>query len=96
MGEAFPRILNRYIHVHEGLLAFLNILYGLSIDDVPLSDNTKKLGSILAVVGAIFVTLSFFVLMITSLSSIALPLRALGGLGLVVSILIFVVGELKK
>lgn len=96
MGESFPRVLNRYIHVHGGLLAFLNILYGLSIDDVPLSDNTKKLGSILAVIGAIFVTLSFFVLMTTSLSSISLPLRALGGLGLVVSILILVVGELKK
>ena len=96
MGESFPRILNRYIHVHGGLLAFLNILYGFSIDDVPLSDKTKKLGSILAVIGAIFVTLSFFVLMTPSVSSISLPLRVLGSLGLVVSILILVVGELKK
>ena len=96
MGEAFPRIANRLLHVHGGLLALFNIIYGLSIDDIPLKEKTKRMGSILAVVGAVFLTFAFFSLQITVLSAIGLPLRVLGGISLVVAILILVVGEFKK
>lgn len=96
MGEAFPRIANRLLHVHIGLLAFINILYGMSIDNVPLTEKTKKSGSILAVIGAILVSLAFFFLQVEPLSELGFPLRIIGGIGLVVSILILVVGELKK
>lgn len=96
MGHSFPRIVNRLVHVHAGLLAFLNIFYGMNIDSVPLNDKTRKLGSILAVVGTVFVTVAFYLFQFASLSAIALPLRILGGIGLVVAILILVVGEFKR
>ncbi len=82
--------------MHSGLLAILNIVYGLSIDNVALSDKTKKLGSILAVVGAILVTLGFYFIQVMSLSSLGFPFRILGGISLVVAIVIIAVGQLKK
>jgi len=96
MGEAFPRVANRLLHVHSGLLAFLNILYGLSIDNVPLTEKTKRLGSILAIAGAVLVTFGFYSIQVMSLSSLGFPLRVLGGISIVVAVLILAVGEIKK
>lgn len=96
MGEPVIRTANRLLHVHGALLAFLNIVYGFSIDSVPLSDKTKKLGSILAVAGAVLVTLGFYFLQVASLREFGFPLRVLGGIGLVVAIVIIAFGELKK
>lgn len=96
MGDSIPRLSNRLLHAHGGLLAILNIVYGLSIDDVPLKDKTKRLGSILAVSGAVFVTFSFLFIQVPYLSSIGLPLRVLGGISIVTAILILVIGEFKK
>ncbi|MCE8427968.1 MAG: hypothetical protein J5U19_06230 [Candidatus Methanoperedens sp.] len=96
MGEPGIRVVNRLLHVHSGLLAILNIVYGLCIDNVNLSDKTKRLGSILAVVGAILVTLSFFFLQVNPLRTLAVPFRALGGISLVVAIVIITVGQLRK
>jgi hypothetical protein len=96
MGEPGARLANRLLHVHSALLAILNIVYGLSIDNVSLSEKTKKLGSILAVAGAILVTFAFYFLQIVSLRSFAVPLRILGGISLVVAIVIIAVGQLKK
>ncbi len=96
MGEPSIRTANRLLHVHGALLAFLNIFYGLNIDSVKLSDNTKRLGSILAVAGAILVTLGFYFLQVMSLSSLGFPFRVLGGISLVVAIVIIAVGQVKK
>lgn len=96
MGEASPRIANRLLHVHGALLAVLNIIYGMGIDAVPLSDKTKRLGSILAVIGAILVTVGFYTLQVASLGVLSFPLRVLGGIGLVVAVVIMAAGELKK
>jgi hypothetical protein len=96
MGEPGMRVANRLLHVHSGLLAILNIVYGLSIDNVNLSDRTKSLGSVLAVAGAILVTLAFYFLEIASLRVAAVPFRVLGGLSLVVAVVIIAVGQLKK
>lgn len=96
MGEAFPRVANRLLHVHSGLVAFLNILYGLSIDNVPLTEKTKRLGSILAVAGAVLVTFGLYSIQVMSLSSLSFPLRVLGGISIVLAVLILAVGEIKK
>ena len=96
MGEPGIRVVNRLLHVHSALLAILNIVYGLSIDSVNLSDKTKRLGSILAIAGAVLVTLAFYFLLVSSLRSIAVPLRVLGGISLAVAVVIIAVGQLKK
>jgi hypothetical protein len=96
VGEPGIRVANRLLHVHSALLAILNIVYGLSIDSVNLSDKTKRLGSILAVVGAILVTLAFYFLQVTSVSALSVPFRIIGGIGLGVAIVIMAVGQLKK
>ena len=96
MGEPGIRVVNRLLHVHSGLLAILNIVYGLSIDNVNLSDKTKKLGSILAVMGAILVTFAFYFLQIISLRALSVPFRILGGISLLVAIVIIIVGQLKS
>ena len=96
LGEPGIRVANRLLHVHSGLLAILNIVYGFSIDSVNLSDKTKRLGSILAVAGAILVTFSFYFLQIASLRALGVPFRVLGGISLVVAIVIIAVGQLKK
>ena len=99
LGAAYTEALrtpNRLLHAHGALLAFLNIFYGLSIDSVPLSDKTRKLGSVLAIVGAVLVTAGFYVLQVTPLRDLSFPLRVLGGAGVVVSILIMAFGQFKK
>ncbi len=95
-GEPGIRLANRLLHVHSALLAILNIVYGLSIDSVNLSDKTKRLGSYLAVAGAILVTFAFYFLQVSSLRSLAVPLRILGGISLVMAVLIIAFGQLKK
>lgn len=77
MGEQGIRGANRLLHVHSALLAFLNIFYGLSIDSVPLSDRTKRLGSVLAVAGAILVTIGFYFNQVMPLRGPGSPLRIL-------------------
>ncbi len=96
MGETGIRGANRLLHVHSALLAFLNIVYGNSIDSVLLSDKTKRLGSILAVAGAVLVTLGFYFLQVTSLRELGFPFRVLGGTGVVVAIAILAFGQFKK
>lgn len=96
LGEPGVRVANRLLHVHSGLLAILNIVYGLSIDNANLSDKTRRLGSILAVVGTILVTLAFYFLLVSSLRPLALPSRVLGGISLLVAIVIIAVGHIKK
>ena len=96
MGEPGIRTANRLLHVHSGLLSIVNIVYGMSIDSVPLTEKTKKLGSILAVVGAILLTLAFYFLQVASLRDLGLPFRVLGGAGLIAAIVILASGEFKK
>ena len=96
MGEGTLRASNRLLHAHSALLALLNIVYGMSIDNVPLLDKTKKLGSILAIAGAILVTLASFVSQVALLSDLGFPFRVLGGTSVVVAIIMLAVGELKK
>ncbi len=96
MGEGPLRGPHRLLHAHGALLAFLNIVYGLSIDNVALSDKSKKLGSILAVVGAVLVTLGFYFLQVMPLNAFGFPFRVVGGISLVVAIVIIAFGQLKK
>lgn len=99
LGAAYTEALrtqNRLLHVHGALLAFLNIFYGLSIDSVLLSDKTKRLGSILAVAGAILVTLGFYFLQVAPLRDINQPFRILGGISLIAAIVIMAAGQFKK
>lgn len=96
LGETGIRTANRLLHAHSALLAFANILYGFSIDSVPLSDRTKRLGSVLAVAGAILVTVGFYFPQVMSLRDFGFPLRVLGGISLVAAIVILVFGQFKK
>ena len=81
--------LNRPFHAHGGLLAFLNIFYGLSIDAVPISDKIKRIGSVLAILGTILVTIGFYSPQVESLPFFGGPL-ILG------AIVIMAYGQLKK
>ncbi len=96
MGEGLLRTPNRLLHVHSALLAFLNILYGMSIDSVALSDKTKRLGSVLAIAGAILVTMGFYAIRVVALGAVGFPLRVVGGIIVVAAIVILAAGELKK
>lgn len=96
MGETGIRGANRLLHVHSALLAFLNIFYGLNIDSALLSDRTKRLGSVLAVAGAILVTTGFYFNQVMPLRELGLPLRILGGISVVVAIVIMAAGQFKK
>lgn len=99
LGAAYTEALrtpNRLLHAHGALLAILNIVYGMSIDSALLSDKTKRLGSVLAVAGAVLVTLGFLFIQITSLRELVFPFRVLGGIGLVIAIAILAAGQLKK
>lgn len=96
MGETGIRMANRLLHVHSALLAFTNIFYGFSIDSVPLSERTKRLGSVLAVVGAILATVGFYFLQVMSFQGFGFPLRVLGGISMVAAIVILVFGQFKK
>lgn len=51
MNMSGLNVVNRPLHVHSGLLAFFNIFYGVSIDAVPISDKTKLMGSLIAILG---------------------------------------------
>ncbi len=81
--------LNRPFHAHGGLLAFLNIFYGLSIDAVPISDKIKRIGSVLAILGTILVTIGLYSPQLESLPFFGGPL-------ILVAIVIMVYGQLKK
>lgn len=96
MGEGPLRAPNRLLHVHSALLAFMNIVYGMNIDNIAMSDKTKKLGSILAIVGTVLVTLGFYFLQVADLRDLGFSFRVLGGISVVAALIIMVVGELKK
>lgn len=96
MGETGIRGANRLLHVHSALLAFMNIFYGMNIDSVLLSNKTKILGSVLAVVGTILLTLSFYFLHVASLGEFTLSFRILGGLSAAMAIAIMAFGQFKK
>lgn len=83
-------------HAHMGLLAFLNLLYGLYIDNVPLAENVKRLGSILAVVGAIFTPLGIFAGALLKEPLLIGAGKGLGGAALIVAVAILAYGQLKK
>lgn len=68
----------------------------LSIDSVSLSDRTKRLGSVLAVAGAILVTIGFYFNQVMPLRELGLPLRVLGGISVVVAIVVMAAGQFKK
>ncbi len=89
MNVSALNVANRPFHVHSGLLAFLNILYGLGIDAVPISDKTKRIGSVLAILGTILVTIAFYSFQVESLLFFGTPL-------ILVAIGIMVYGQLKK
>jgi hypothetical protein len=61
-AQGFARTGNRLFHAHAGILSVINILYGYGIDEVGLAENAKKLGAYLAIVGTLFVSLSFMIL----------------------------------
>ena len=82
-------VANRPLHAHSGLLAFLNILYGLSIDAVPISDKIKRIGSMLAILGTILVTIGFYSFQFESILFFGVPL-------ILVAIGIMAYGQLKK
>ena len=52
-GFGFPRVVMRAAHAHGNLESVLNIIVGLLIDRLSISDSLKKSVSILIIVGAI-------------------------------------------
>jgi hypothetical protein len=96
VADTFQRMGNRLVHAHTGLLSFLSILYGYGIDEVPLGEGVKKLGSYLTVVGVILVSISFFAIIAPVLGTIGGPSRTLGFLAILIAILILASGQLKK
>lgn len=96
MGESFARSINRLFHAHSGLLAVFNILFGMSIDEAALVDNTKKLGGILAIAGTVLVSLSFGLFAVRALSVLAFPFRIIGSISVIAAIAILAIGMLKK
>jgi hypothetical protein len=95
-AQGFARTGNRLFHAHAGILSIINILYGYGIDEVGLADNAKKLGAYLAIVGTLFVSLSFMGSIVSALGAISFPIRILGFISLFVAILILASGMLKK
>jgi len=95
-GDSFIRTGNRLFHAHAGILAIFNILYGYAIDEVKAAENSKKLGSYLAIAGTILVSLSFFALLVNALGPIGSPSRILGFISILVSVLILISAQMKK
>jgi hypothetical protein len=96
VADTFQRMGNRMFHVHVGILALLNIIYGTAIDETKLGEGTKRLGAYLAVVGAILVSLSFFVSIMPSISTIGFPSRVIGFVALLSAILIVLAGKFTE
>lgn len=96
VADTFQRFGNRTFHVHVGIFAFLNILYGTSIDETKLGEGTKKLGAYLAVLGAILVSLSFFGSIMPSVSAIGFQSRVIGFISLLAAIVIVLVGKFTE
>jgi hypothetical protein len=95
-AQGFARTGNRLFHAHAGILSVINILYGYGIDEVGLAENAKKLGAYLAIVGTLFVSLSFMGSIVSALGAISFPIRIIGFISLFVAILILASGMLKK
>lgn len=89
MNMSGLNVVNRPLHVHSGLLAFFNIFYGLSIDAVLISDKTKLMGSMLAILGTVLVTIGFYSFQVEWLIFFGVPL-------ILAAIVIMVYGQLKK
>jgi hypothetical protein len=95
-AQGFARTGNRLFHAHSGILAIVNIIYGYGINEAVLADNSKKLGSYLAIVGTVLVSISFMGSLIPSLGAVGFPSRILGFISLFVAVLILAVGQLKR
>ncbi len=50
---SFPRVAWRTAHAHWGILALVNILYGILVDQLAFSSFTKNLGSLLCIFGTV-------------------------------------------
>ncbi len=79
---AFPRVIMRAAHAHGNLESVLNIIIGLIIDRLKVSDTLKKTISILAIFGAI---LHSGMLLILPLIPISGKLAPIGAITLVVT-----------
>jgi len=87
------RQLWRSTHVHGLLLAFLNMFYGLMIDNANLSDKQKRAGSAHAILGAVVLPLS---LLFAGFFPLARYLAPVGGLAVIFAGALIAYGYLKK
>ena len=85
------RLAWRAAHVHGNVLAFLNILYGLTIDKTNLGSGLKQAGSWLAIIGAIL--LSGSLLLMPFFMQIAL-VEMIGGAVIILAVAIMIYGQL--
>ncbi|NIW98373.1 MAG: hypothetical protein GWN13_09065, partial [Phycisphaerae bacterium] len=72
--------------------AVINVVYGIRIGKVNLDDNLKKVGSILALLGMVGITLIWPGILI----GIPSPIAALIGIMLIVAVLILGYGEMSS
>lgn len=89
----YTRELVRGAHAHGNLTAILNLVYGIYLSQVALSERVKNIGSWLAIIGAILMPLGLLGLAFGQVAGG--PLTSLGGLAAIGAVLIMVVGHLR-
>ncbi len=82
----------RHAHTMGIIGAVINVVYGIRIGKVNLDDNLKKVGSILALLGMVGITLIWPGILI----GIPSPIAALIGIMLIVAVLILGYGEMSS
>lgn len=91
----FVRIFFRGSHTHGLLMAFYNLIYGLMIDRLALSDRSKRIGSVLAI-GSLLLPLGLGLRGLTEGSMAFAPLGLIGGILFMVSAGYLLAGAWKK
>lgn len=79
---AFPRVIMRAAHAHGNLESVLNIIIGLIVDRLKISDGLKNIVTLLAIFGAV---MHSGMLLILPLIPISGKLAPIGAISLVVT-----------
>ncbi len=91
----YVRIFLRGSHTHGLLMAFYNLIFGMLIDSLGLSDKSKRTGSIIAVC-ALLLPVGLGLRGLTEGSMIFAPVALAGGVFFIISSLFIMTGVIKK
>lgn len=88
----FPRVVMRAAHAHGNLESVLNIISGLVLDRISVTDSLKKIISIMLITGAV---MHSGILYIAPVLPNLMPLTIIGALSLIVSMILMAYGAIK-